>query len=65
MMHELVDTPRLTTPEADYLVILGNLIEEYEKKNHPIEDLPPHEMLAARVRHEKANVSAAGPRRHD
>ena len=49
MMHELVDTPRLTTAEADYLVILGNLIEEYEKKNHPIEDLPPHEMLAASI----------------
>ena len=49
VMHELVDAARLTAPEADYLVILGNLIEEYEKKNHPIEVLPAHEMLAASI----------------
>ena len=46
-MHELVDAGRLTVGESDYLVILGNLIEEYEAANHPMEDLPPHEMLAA------------------
>jgi HTH-type transcriptional regulator / antitoxin HigA len=38
---------RLSPPEADYLLILGNLIEEYENKHHSIEDLEPHEMLAS------------------
>jgi HTH-type transcriptional regulator/antitoxin HigA len=47
VMHELVDAKSLTAPESDYLLILGNLIEEYEAKNHPIKDLLPHEVLAA------------------
>jgi HTH-type transcriptional regulator/antitoxin HigA len=38
---------RLSAAESDYLEILGNLIEEYENKHYPIENLPPHEMLAA------------------
>ena len=45
-MHELLDAAKLTAAEADYLLILGNLIEEYESVHHPIEDLPPHLMLA-------------------
>jgi HTH-type transcriptional regulator/antitoxin HigA len=40
---------RLTAPESDYLFILGNLIEEYENKHHPIKPLKPHEMLAAAI----------------
>jgi HTH-type transcriptional regulator/antitoxin HigA len=38
---------RLSAGESDYLEILGNLIEKYENKHHPIANLPPHEMLAA------------------
>ena len=37
---------RLSAAEADYLEILGNLIEQYENTYHPIKDLPPHVMLA-------------------
>ncbi|HZI50225.1 MAG TPA: helix-turn-helix domain-containing protein [Terriglobia bacterium] len=46
---------RLSAPEADYLEILGNLIEEYEAKHHPIENLPPHEMLAAAMEARSVN----------
>ena len=46
VMRELVDAARLTAAESDYLIILGNLIEEYENSQHPIEDLLPHVMLA-------------------
>ena len=37
MLHQLLDAPSLSTPEQDYLEILGNLIDEYESKAHPIE----------------------------
>jgi len=47
VMQALVDVKSLTAAEADYLLILGNLIEEYERKSHPIGLLAPHEMLAA------------------
>lgn len=46
VLHELLDARSLSLPEQDYLEILGNLIEEYENRAHPIENLPPHEMLA-------------------
>ena len=46
VLHRLLDADNLSAPEQDYLEILGNLIEEYEKQAHPIEDVPPHEMLA-------------------
>ena len=46
VMHELLDANRLTAAEQDYLEILSDLIEKYEKQHHPIEPLPPHEMLA-------------------
>jgi HTH-type transcriptional regulator / antitoxin HigA len=49
MLHQLLDAPRLSAPEQDYLEILGNLIEEYETKAHPIEALPPHHMLAQSI----------------
>jgi HTH-type transcriptional regulator / antitoxin HigA len=47
VMHKLVDTSHLSAPERDYLLILGNLIQEYEAKAHPIEPLEPHEMLSS------------------
>src|SRR5437899_638897 len=46
VLHALIDSESLSAPEQDYLLILGNLIEEYEAKVHPIDDVPPHEMLA-------------------
>ena len=46
VLHHLLDATALSAPEQDYLEILGNLIEEYEETAHPIEPLPPHEMLA-------------------
>lgn len=49
MLHQLLDAPGLSAPEQDYLEILGNLIEEYETKAHPIEPLPPHQMLAQSI----------------
>jgi HTH-type transcriptional regulator/antitoxin HigA len=49
VLHQLLDASKLSAPEQDYLEILGNLIEEYEKKAHPIEPLPPHKMLAMSI----------------
>jgi HTH-type transcriptional regulator / antitoxin HigA len=49
ILHQLLDAPNLSAPEQDYLEILGNLIEEYERKAHPVEPLPPHEMLAMSI----------------
>ena len=49
MLHQLLDAPSLSAPEQDYLEILGILIEEYESKAHPIEPLPPHQMLAMSI----------------
>jgi HTH-type transcriptional regulator/antitoxin HigA len=57
VMRELTrhGSDRLSAPEADYLEILGNLIEEYENAHHPIEDLPAHEMLAASMQAKEVN----------
>ena len=49
MLHRLSDAPSLSVPELDYLEILGNLIAEYESKAHPIEPLPPNQMLAMSI----------------
>ena len=49
MLHQLLDTSGLSAPEQDYLEILGNLIDEYESKAHPIESLPPHQMLGMSI----------------
>jgi HTH-type transcriptional regulator / antitoxin HigA len=49
MLHQLLDAPSLSAPEQDYLEILGNLIHEYESKAHPIEPLPPNQMLAMSI----------------
>jgi HTH-type transcriptional regulator/antitoxin HigA len=49
MLHQLLDAPGLSVPEQDYLEILGNLIDEYESKAHPIEPLPPYQMLAMSI----------------
>lgn len=46
VMHKLIDAKNLTAPEQDYMQVLANLIEEYEEKVHPIQDVSVHEMLA-------------------
>ena len=47
VLHYLLDAESLTAPEEDYLLLLGNVIEEYEAKAHPLDPLAPHEMLKA------------------
>jgi HTH-type transcriptional regulator/antitoxin HigA len=49
MLHQLLDAPRRSALERDYLEILGNLIDEYKSKAHPIEPLPPSQMLAMSI----------------
>jgi HTH-type transcriptional regulator/antitoxin HigA len=49
MLHRLLDAPSLSASEQDYLEILGNVIDEYESKAHPIESLPPNQMLAISI----------------
>ena len=58
VLHALVDTESLSVLEQDYLLILGNLIEEYEEKAYLIEDLPPHEMLAGLIEAKEITQSA-------
>jgi HTH-type transcriptional regulator/antitoxin HigA len=48
-LHRLLNAPSLSSPEQDYLEILGNLIDEYESKAHRIEPLPPNQMLAMSI----------------
>ena len=40
VLHRLLDERRLSWAERDYLEILGNLIEDYEKLVHPVKLLP-------------------------
>ena len=49
MLHQLLDMRSLSAPQHDYLEVLGNLIDEYERKAHPIEPLPPNQMLATSI----------------
>jgi len=49
MLHQLLDAPSLSAAEQDYLEILGNLIDENESNAHPIEPLPPHQILAMSI----------------
>ena len=35
----LLDRPTLTAPEQDYLDVLGDLVERYEDKHHPINNV--------------------------
>ena len=48
IINALLDRGRLTAAEEDYLDVLGDLVERYEDKHHPIptDDLSEAEMLA-------------------
>ena len=46
LLHGLLDASQLTSPEEDYLEVLGNLMEEYEETENSVADLSPSEMLA-------------------
>jgi HTH-type transcriptional regulator / antitoxin HigA len=45
MVDSLVDRDRLTPAEDDYLDVLGDLVERYEDKAYPIEDVSEDAML--------------------
>lgn len=47
MINELIDRDNLDADEEDYLDVLGDLVERYEDKAHPIptDDLTEPEML--------------------
>lgn len=45
MLDTLLDRPRLTKAEQDYLEVLTDLIEKYEASADPIEPLPDADML--------------------
>jgi HTH-type transcriptional regulator / antitoxin HigA len=46
VMRDLAGRAQLMKPEVDYLEVLADLIEAYEKVHHPIGAPSPHEMLA-------------------
>jgi HTH-type transcriptional regulator/antitoxin HigA len=46
VMNELLDRDDLDPAEDDYLDVLGDLVERYEDKAHPIPDVSEGEMLA-------------------
>ncbi len=46
VINELLDRDRLSDDEEDYLDVLGDLVEKYEKKHHPIAPVSDAEMLA-------------------
>jgi len=45
MVDSLLDRKNLASEEEDYLEVLGNLIEQYESKAHPIAPVSDVEML--------------------
>jgi HTH-type transcriptional regulator / antitoxin HigA len=45
MIDELLRLPELTDEEDDYLDVLGDLVEKYEAKAHPIPDAPACDVL--------------------
>ncbi|HET6882814.1 MAG TPA: helix-turn-helix domain-containing protein [Pirellulales bacterium] len=45
MLDALLDRPKLSRAEQDYLEVLTDLIEKYEDATDPIEPLPDAEML--------------------
>jgi len=45
MVDSLLDQEKLATAEADYLDVLGDLIEQYETVAHPIAPVSDGEML--------------------
>ncbi len=46
VLNELLDRDDLDPAEHDYLDVLGDLVERYEEKAHPIPDVSEGEMLA-------------------
>ncbi len=46
LVNELLDRDDLDAAEQDYLDVLGDLIERYEAKAHPVPAVPEAEMLA-------------------
>jgi HTH-type transcriptional regulator/antitoxin HigA len=57
LVNELLDRDGLDSAEEDYLDVLSDLIERYEDKHHPIEDVSADEMLAFLI--EQKGVSQA------
>jgi len=45
VINKLLDRSRLTPGEQDYLDVLGDSVERYEDKTHPIADVSEEEML--------------------
>jgi HTH-type transcriptional regulator/antitoxin HigA len=45
VIHSLIDRDSLSGPEQDYLDVLTDLVEAYEKVHYPIEPVPDAEML--------------------
>lgn len=45
-INSLLDREKLDRGEQDYLDVLGDLVENYEEENHPIEAANDAEMLA-------------------
>src|SRR3954464_2503561 len=45
MLDSLLDRDDLTADETDYLDVLGDLIEAYEREEHPIAPVSDAEML--------------------
>jgi HTH-type transcriptional regulator / antitoxin HigA len=46
MLNTLLDIEELNQDQQDYLHVLGTLIHEYEAQHHPIESVPPAQLLA-------------------
>ena len=44
MVDSLIDRESLNQDEQDYLDVLGDLVEQYETKEHPIEPVSDAEM---------------------
>jgi HTH-type transcriptional regulator/antitoxin HigA len=57
MIDSLIDRPKLTTPERDYLDVLGDLVEAYESEAVPMRPVGDADLLRFLI--EQKNVTQA------
>ncbi|MGB5593850.1 MAG: hypothetical protein WBM32_02845 [Crocosphaera sp.] len=64
IVNQLLDKPKLTEEESDYLDVLGMLIYDYEKDLEIVPDIDEFELLKLssqeqQLKHNKKNIMAA------
>jgi HTH-type transcriptional regulator / antitoxin HigA len=59
VIDALIDQPRLTTPEQDYLDVLSDLVEAYESERVPMRPVGDADLLRFLIEQKGVNQAAA------